>query len=112
MKTIRETIIKIAVRVDRGTASLFTGCFSSVKMCCPLQNHVSPPAQNKWPVGTVFTFDCSSGRRQTCPAFPLASPGDRKAVALAEAGAGDPRFCPPSSLWSEGGLEMGRDLPV
>lgn len=29
-------------------------------MCCLLQKHASPPAQNKWAVSNVFTSNCSS----------------------------------------------------
>ena len=29
-------------------------------MCCLLQKHASPPAQNKWAVSDVFTSNCSS----------------------------------------------------
>lgn len=31
-----------------------------VKMCCLLQKHASPPAQNKWAVPDIFTSNCSS----------------------------------------------------
>lgn len=37
-----------------------------VKMCCLLQKHASPPAQNKWAVLDIFTANCSSVCGESC----------------------------------------------
>lgn len=37
-----------------------------VKMCCLLQKHASPPAQNKWAVPDIFTSNCSSVCGESC----------------------------------------------
>lgn len=38
----------------------------TVKMCCLLQKHASPPAQNKWAVPDIFTSNCSSVCGESC----------------------------------------------
>lgn len=37
-----------------------------VKMCCLLQKHASPPAENKWAVPDIFTSNCSSVCGESC----------------------------------------------